>query len=111
MDFEYLRKVTSANLATLGNLAWSPKAPKNGGIKVTELTNFSDLVWTAPEGKPVYGYNVLVRETSSSHWEKTIFVKDTEVTIPYSKDNFLFAIQSVDELGHASLPVFPVPVK
>jgi hypothetical protein len=80
-------------------------------IKVTELTNFSDLVWTAPEGKPVYGYNVLVRETSSSHWEKTIFVQNTSVTIPYSKDNFLFAIQSVDVLGHASLPVFPIPVK
>lgn len=111
MDFEYMRKVTAANLATLSNLAWSPKAPKNVGIKVTELTNFSDLVWVAPEGKPVYGYNVLIRETSSSHWEKTIFVKDTAVTIPYSKDNYLFAIQSVDALGHASLPVFPVPVK
>ena len=111
MDFEYMRKVTASNLATLSNLAWSPKAPKNVGIKVTELTNFSDLVWTAPEGKAVYGYNVLVRETSASHWEKTIFVKNTSATIPYSKDNFLFAIQSVDELGHASLPVFPIPVK
>jgi Zn-dependent M28 family amino/carboxypeptidase len=111
MDFEYMRKVTGANLATLSNLGWSPKAPKNVGIKISELTNFSDLVWSAPEGKPVFGYQVLVRETSASHWEKTIFVKDTAVTIPYSKDNYLFAIQSVDELGHSSLPVFPVPVK
>ena len=111
MDFEYMRKVTGANLATLSNLGLSPKAPKNVGIKISELTNFSDLVWSAPEGKPVFGYQVLVRETSASHWEKTIFVKDTSVTIPYSKDNYLFAIQSVDELGHASLPVFPVPVK
>jgi Zn-dependent M28 family amino/carboxypeptidase len=111
MDFEYMRKVTGANLATLSNLGWSPKAPKNVGIKISELTNFSDLVWSAPEGKLVFGYQVLVRETSASHWEKTIFVKDTAVTIPYSKDNYLFAIQSVDELGHSSLPVFPVPVK
>jgi Peptidase family M28 len=111
MDFEYMRKVTGANLSTLSNLGWSPKAPKNVGIKISELTNFSDLVWSAPEGKPVFGYQVLVRETSASHWEKTIFVKDTAVTIPYSKDNYLYAIQSVDELGHASLPVFPVPVK
>jgi Zn-dependent M28 family amino/carboxypeptidase len=111
MDFEYMRKVTGANLATLSNLGWSPKAPKNVGIKISELTNFSDLVWSAPEGKPVFGYQVLVRETSASHWEKTIFVKDTAVTIPYSKDNYLFAIQSVDELGHSSLPVFPVPFK
>jgi Zn-dependent M28 family amino/carboxypeptidase len=111
MDFEYMRKVTCANLATLSNLGWSPKAPNNVGVKITELTNFSDLVWTAPEGENIYGYNVLIRETSSSHWEKTIFVKDTSISIPYSKDNFLFAVQSVDELGHASLPVFPVPVK
>jgi Zn-dependent M28 family amino/carboxypeptidase len=111
MDFEYMRKVTCANLATLSNLGWSPKAPNNVGVKITELTNFSDLVWTAPEGKKIYGYNVLIRETSSSHWEKTFFVKDTFTSIPYSKDNYFFAIQSVDELGHASLPVFPVPVK
>lgn len=111
MDFEYMRKVTCANLATLSNLGLSPKAPNNVGVKITELTNFSDLVWTAPEGKKIYGYNVLIRETSSSHWEKTFFVKDTFTSIPYSKDNYFFAIQSVDELGHASLPVFPVPVK
>ena len=79
MDFEYMRKVTGANLATLSNLGWSPKAPKNVGIKISELTNFSDLVWSAPEGKSVFGYQVLVRETAASHWEKTIFVKDTTV--------------------------------
>jgi len=111
MDFEYMRKVTCANLATLSNLGWSPKSPKSVGIKISELTNFSDLVWTAPEGKPVYGYNILIRETSASQWEKTVFVKDTTVTIPYSKDNYFFAVQAVDELGHASLPIFPIPVK
>ncbi|WP_296682334.1 M28 family metallopeptidase [Flavobacterium sp.] len=111
MDFEYMRKVTCANLATLSNLGWSPKSPKSVGIKISELTNFSDLVWTAPEGKPVYGYNILIRETSASQWEKTVFVKDSAVTIPYSKDNYFFAVQAVDELGHASLPIFPVPVR
>lgn len=111
MDFEYMRKITCANLATLSNLGWSPKSPKSVGIKISELTNFSDLVWTAPEGKPVYGYDILIRETSASQWEKTVFVKDTAVTIPYSKDNYFFAVQAVDELGHASLPIFPIPVK
>ncbi len=111
MDFEYMRKVTCANLATLSNLGWSPKSPKSVGIKISELTNFSDLVWTAPEGKSVYGYNILIRETSAPQWEKTVFVKDSAVTIPYSKDNYFFAVQAVDELGHASLPIFPVPVR
>jgi hypothetical protein len=111
MDFEYLRKVACSNLATLSNLAWSPKAPKNVGIEVKELSNFSTLVWDKPEGKSVYGYTILIRETSATHWEKTIFVKDTKAEIPYSKDNYLFSVQSIDELGHASLPVFPIPIK
>jgi len=111
MDFEYMKKVTCSNLATLSNLAWSPKAPKNVGIEVKDLTNFSTLVWDKPEGKPVYGYTVLIRETSSPIWEKAIFVKNTKAEIPYSKDNYFFAVQSVDELGHASLPVFPIPIR
>jgi hypothetical protein len=111
MDFEYMKKVACSNLATLSNLAWSPKAPKNVGIEVKEVTNFSVLNWNKPDGKPIYGYNILIRETSSPIWEKSIFVKDTKAEIPYSKDNFFFAVQSVDELGHSSLPVFPVPIR
>lgn len=111
MDFEYLKKVACSNLATLSNLAWSPKAPINVGIEVKELSNFSTLVWNKPEGKSVYGYTILIRETSATHWEKAIFVKDTKAEIPYSKDNYLFSVQSVDELGHFSLPVFPIPIK
>ncbi len=111
MDFEYLKKVACSNLATLSNLAWSPKAPINVGIEVKELSNFSTLVWDKPEGKSVYGYTILIRETSATHWEKAIFVKDTKAEIPYSKDNYLFSVQSIDELGHSSLPVFPIPIK
>ncbi|MFW0735905.1 M28 family metallopeptidase [Flavobacterium sp. T12S277] len=111
MDFEYLRKNTCSNLATLANLAWSPKAPLNVGIEVKELSNSSTLAWSVPEGKAPFGYQILMRETSSPHWEKTFFVKDTKTEIPYSKDNYFFAVQSVDALGHASLPVFPVPIR
>jgi Zn-dependent M28 family amino/carboxypeptidase len=111
MDFEYLRKIACANLATFSNLAWSPKAPENVGIEIKELTNSSTFIWKAPEGKPVYGYQILMRETSSTLWEKSFFSKETKATIPYSKDNYFFAVQSVDELGHSSLPVFPIPIK
>jgi hypothetical protein len=111
MDFEYLRKITCSNLATFSNLAWSPKAPTNVGIEVKDLTNFSTLVWNAPEGKSVYGYHILIRETATPHWEKAIFVKDLKAEIPYSKDNYFFAVQAVDALGHSSLPVFPIPIR
>ncbi|MFT5964171.1 MAG: Zn-dependent M28 family amino/carboxypeptidase [Flavobacterium sp.] len=111
MDFEYLRKVSCSNLATFSSLAWSPKAPLSVGIDATGLSNSSTLVWEAPEGKKVHGYQILIRETASSHWEKTIFVQDTKAEIPYSKDNYFFAVQTVDELGHSSLPIFPIPIR
>lgn len=111
MDFEYMRKVTCSNLSTFSNLAWSPKAPENVGIEVKELTNSSVLVWQAPQGKPVFGYTILIRETSASHWQKAVFTKENKIEIPYSKDNYFFAVQSVDALGHASLPVFPIPIR
>ena len=111
MDFDYLRKNTCANLATLANLAWSPKAPVNVGIEVKNLSNSSTLIWNAPDEKVQYGYQILMRETSSPNWEKTFFVKDTKAEIPYSKDNYFFAVQTVDNLGHTSLPVFPIPIR
>jgi hypothetical protein len=86
------------------------KAPTNVGIEVKDLTNFSTLVWTAPEGKSVYGYHILVRETSSQHWEKTIFVKYKAV-IPYSKDNFFVCCSSCRCIRTFSLPVFPIPIR
>lgn len=111
MDFEYLRKITCSNLATLSSLAWSPKAPINVGIEVKSLSNSSTLTWSPAEGKKVYGYQVLMRETSSSHWEKTFFTNDTKIELPYSKDNFFFAVQAIDSLAHASLAVFPIPIR
>ena len=111
MDFEYLRKITCANLATLSNLAWSPKAPINVGIEVKSLSNSSTLLWSPAADKNIYGYQVLMRETASSHWEKTFFTTDTKIELPYSKDNFFFAVQAVDSLGHASLAVFPIPIR
>ncbi len=111
MDFEYLRKVTCANLATFCNLALAPSAPTNVGIEIKELTNSSTLLWKETGGKSTFGYNILIRETSANHWEKTIFTKATTITIPYSKDNFIFTVQAVDELGHCSLPIFPIPIR
>jgi hypothetical protein len=48
-----------------------------------------------------------MRETFQPLWEKKIFVNGNEVTLPYSKDNYFFGIQSVDSSGHESIAVFP----
>jgi len=107
MDFEYLRKNTAVNLVSLANLAAAPPVPQEVKVDVRNLTNSTYLYWKAPKtGKPK-GYYVLLRETSWPVWQKKFFTTDTNLRLPYSKDNYFFAVQSVDEEGHESLPVVP----
>lgn len=110
MDFEYLRKVSAVNLASAASLANSSGMPQNVKIDVRGLTNKSILLWEAPNYKAVKGYYVLMRETSSSMWEKKFFTTETKITLPYSKDNYFFAVQSVSEDGEESLAVIPSPL-
>lgn len=112
VDYEYVRKNAGINLATLANLASAPYAPTNVGIKLSGMSNSSTLTWEAPEkGKKAVGYYLLMRETYQPLWERKIYVEGTSITIPYSKDNYFFAVQSVDKDGHESVPVFPEPAR
>jgi len=52
-----------------------------------------------------------MRETYQPLWEKKVFVTGNEVTLPYSKDNYFFGIQSVDASGHESIAVFPGQIR
>jgi hypothetical protein len=107
MDFEYLRKNTALNLCNLANLAKSAGMPQEVQVEVKQLTNYTSLVWKAPKyGKPK-GYYVLMRETYWPFWQKKIFTTQTSMQLPYSKDNYFFAVQSVSEDGNESLPVVP----
>ncbi len=107
MDFEYLRKNTAVNLASLASLASAPSMPQEVRIEVRRLTNYSALTWKAPSNGKVKGYFVLVRETTSPVWQRKFFTTTTEYQLPYSKDNYFFAVQSVGMDGHESLPVVP----
>jgi hypothetical protein len=110
-DYDYIQKVSRMNLSLLANLALAPAKPQNVGVITSDLTNKTKLKWDAPKGKAPAGYYILMRETISPYWEKKFFVNDTTATLPYSKDNYLFAVQSVDAEGHESLPVVPKPVR
>ena len=107
IDFEYLRKNTALNLSSLANLAKAPSMPQEVKIDVKRLGNSSSLYWKAPtSGKPK-GYYVMVRETTNALWQKKIFTADLKIVLPYSKDNYFFAVQSVGQDGNESLPVVP----
>ncbi len=107
MDFEYLRKNTAMNLACLANLAKSPSMPQEVKIQVRGLSNGTQLSWKAPKSGKPKGYYILMRETYQGLWQKKFFTTQTEIKLPYSKDNYFFAVQSVSEDGNESLPVVP----
>jgi len=108
IDFEYLRKNTALNLASLVNLAKSPPAPQDVAVEVKRLTNATSLSWKPPAAGKAKGYVVLMRSTTSPVWEKRIFTEGLEIQLPYSKDNYFFAVQSVSAGGNESLPVVPM---
>jgi Zn-dependent M28 family amino/carboxypeptidase len=107
MDFEYLRKNTAVNLSNLANLAKASAMPQNVTVEVKKLSNYTNLHWDKPATGKVKGYYILMRETTSAYWQKKIFTTDTKADLPYSKDNYFYAVQSVGEDGNESWPVVP----
>jgi hypothetical protein len=107
IDWEYLRKNTGLNLCNLANLAKAPMMPDSVKIEVRRLSNSTYITWQKPKTGKTKGYYVLMRETTSPVWQRKIFTAGTEMRLPYSKDNYFFAVQSVNETGNESLAVVP----
>lgn len=107
MDFEYLRKNTGINLCVLANLAKAPSVPQTVLVEVRNLSNATSLSWKAPLHGKAKGYYVLMRETTSPVWQKKIYTAQASISLPYSKDNYFFAVQAVSDAGNESLPVVP----
>jgi hypothetical protein len=107
IDYEYLRKNTAMNLANLASLAKAPATPDSVKMDVKKLSNSTFLFWNKPKSGTVKGYYILIRETTSAFWQRKIFTNATAITLPFSKDNYFFAVQSVNDIGNESLPVVP----
>jgi hypothetical protein len=107
MDFEYLRKNTAMNLSNLANLAKAAAMPEEVKVEVKKLSNNTYLSWNAPKSGKLKGYYILQRETTSAFWQKKYFTTEKEFLLPFSKDNYFFAVQSVNETGNESLPIVP----
>lgn len=107
IDYNYLKKNTAANIAVLASLAKATSKAENVEMKVKELTNSTTLQWQRPKSGIPAGYYVLVRETDSPVWQKKIFTKELSIKIPLSKDNYIFAVQTVNQSGNLSVPVIP----
>jgi Peptidase family M28 len=110
VNYDYVANVTRLNAATLAELASAPGPPQKVRIETKELVNDSTLVWESPSDGRASGYEVLWRATSAPDWEHSQdFGKVTRATLPVSKDNVIFAVEAIDEAGHKSQPIVPVP--
>ena len=108
VDFDYVAHVARLNAATLASLAAAPAPPGNVHVLAKDLENDSTLTWQAAPGAT--GYEVLWRATSSPEWEHAEKVGNiTRITLKISKDNVIFAVRAVDQEGHRSLAVVPMP--
>jgi len=108
VDFDYVAGVARLNAATLASLASAPPAPTNVKLVTAKLDNDSTLKWTASPGAS--GYEVLWRATTSPEWEHSQNVGNVmTATLKVSKDNVIFGVRAIDNEGHRSLPVVPVP--
>ena len=108
VNFEYTAAVARLNAATLASLASAPAPPTNVRLETRKLDNDSTFAWDAVPGAA--SYEIVWRATSAPDWEHAQLVgNDTRATLKLSKDNVIFAVRAVDNEGHRSLPVVPVP--
>ena len=107
MDFDYLAQVTRYNVAVLSALANGPGRPAKAWIVAKELTNDTTLGWTAVPG--AVRYEVARRRTTEALWTSfTDAGHGSTITLPYSKDDWLFGVRAVDAQGRAGVVAYPV---
>ena len=69
--------------------------------------NETRLSWDPWQNDGLAHYEVLMRRTHEYTWTRTAAVgRKTDVTVPESKDDFVFAVRAVARSGHKGLPVF-----
>ncbi|HYW05389.1 MAG TPA: hypothetical protein VE913_00455, partial [Longimicrobium sp.] len=110
VDFAYVAKMTSLNVASLASLAWAPAAPDSATISGSVSPN-TTLRWKPVSAPDLAGYRIYWREPTSATWDRSRWVGNvTEATLQNVViDNYFFGVAAVDREGHESLIVFSVP--
>ena len=112
VDFDYVANVARVNCAALASMARAPARVGNVRIS-TQLEYDTTLTWEPSTESDLAGYVVLARETTAPTWQHRIDVDKSEprARVRLSKDDYIFAVQAVDEAGHASIPASPLPAR
>jgi hypothetical protein len=108
VDFDYLARVTKANIVALAALASAPPPPPE--VKVSgAVTADTTLAWTPSTGAA--RYRVWWRDTTAPVWEHS---RDagaaSSLTLPgVNIDDYAFGVSAVSPDGYASPVEFPGP--
>ncbi len=109
VNFDYARKLTGVNAATMAAMAWAPPAPQNvqiGGAVRPSTT----LAWDPVDHPNLAGYKLYWRETTAPQWQDHTFVGPDVMQHTLENiiiDNYLFGVAAVSEEGNESPVVFP----
>ncbi len=121
VNFDYARKLTGVNVASLAALAWAPPQPAEVSI-AGAVRPSTTLRWLAVDSPLLAGYKVVWRDTTAPQWQKSRWVGDGDpctIDVPAGAacreytleglviDNYLFGVASVGRDGNESVVAFP----
>ena len=121
VNFDYARKLTGVNVASLAALAWAPPRPSEVTI-AGAVRPSTTLRWLAVDSPLLAGYKVVWRDTTAPQWQKSRWVGDgapCSIEVPAGSncreftiegmviDNYLFGVTSVGHDGNESVVSFP----
>lgn len=111
VNFDYARKLTALNVATLANMAAAPPVP--AGVEVEGAVQPDTLLsWQMPSStaaENLAGYKVYWRETAEPQWQYSRFVGkvDSYLLKGLVIDNYFFGVAAVSTNGAETPVVFP----
>lgn len=109
VDADYMANVARVDIAALASIARAPLPPKEARLDVRDLAEDTTVLFTA---RPGVDYEVVARPTDAPRWTRHVPAgRSGSVTVPLSKDHWLFGVRAVDEAGHRSPAVFPLPLR
>ncbi len=121
INFDYARKLTAVNIASLAALAWAPPQPAEVAI-AGAVRPAATLRWLRGDSPLVAGYKIYWRDTTAPQWQKSRWVGNGNVCSFESPagdacreytldglviDNFLFGVAAVGHDGNESVVGFP----
>lgn len=110
VDFDFARKLTALNVATLASLASAPPPPS--GVTISGAVQPSAVLeWESTDSPSLAGYRIYWRLTTSPTWDRSRWVGPVSSYTMKNLvvDNYYFGVASVSEEGFESAVVFPEP--